>query len=97
MEHLDPTIAAIASEFAAHQYGAEILASDVEDDPKNFTRFALLEPESAAAAVAPEADATTLVVTVANQPGALFRSLEPFAANHVDLMSLVSRPLVGAP
>jgi prephenate dehydratase len=101
MERLDPAVAAIASEFAAHQYGAEILASDVEDDPKNFTRFALLQPESAAqpetAAPAPEADATTLVLTVANQPGALFRSLEPFAANNVDLMSLVSRPLVGAP
>lgn len=100
MERLDPTVAAIASEFAAQQYGAEILASDVEDDPKNFTRFALLQPDSDAqpeTAAIPEADATTLVLTVANQPGALFRSLEPFAANNVDLMSLVSRPLVGAP
>ena len=98
MERLDPSVAAIASEFAARQYGAEILASDVEDDPKNFTRFALLQPASAALArTTDEADATTLVLTVANQPGALFRSLEPFAANNVDLMSLVSRPLVGAP
>jgi prephenate dehydratase len=97
MERADPTIAAIASEYAAREYGAQILASSVEDDPHNFTRFALLQPESASSEAIPEADATTLVLTVANQPGALFRSLEPFAANNVDLMSLVSRPLVGAP
>jgi prephenate dehydratase len=97
MEAADPSVAAIASEFAAREYGAEILASAVEDDPNNFTRFALLAPHSATGEAIPDADATTIVVTVANQPGALFRSLEPFAANSVDLMSLVSRPLVGAP
>ena len=102
MQRADPTIAAIASEFAAREYGAQILASDVEDDPKNFTRFALLQPDSASADAVPniaedDADASTLVLTVANQPGALFHSLEPFATNNVDLMSLVSRPLVGAP
>jgi prephenate dehydratase len=97
MERLDPTVAAIASEFAAHEYGAKILVSAVEDDPLNFTRFALLEPTSAESGDIPEADATTLVLTVANKPGALFRSLECFAMNEVDVMSLVSRPLVGAP
>ncbi len=97
MDRLDPTVAAIASEFAATEYGAQLLVSSVEDDPNNFTRFALLEPDSAAIESIPDADATTLVLTVANQPGALFHSLEPFACNSVDLMSLVSRPLVGTP
>jgi prephenate dehydratase len=97
MEAADPTVAAIASEFAAQEYGATILASAVEDDPTNFTRFALLAPHSATGDPIPDADASTIVLTVANQPGSLFRSLEPFAANSVDLMSLVSRPLVGAP
>lgn len=97
MDAGDLAVAAIASEFAAKEYGALVLASAVEDDPNNFTRFALLAPHSATGDAIPDADATTLVLTVANQPGALFRSLEPFAANSVDLMSLVSRPLVGAP
>jgi prephenate dehydratase len=97
MERLDPSVAAIASEFAANQYGAQILVSAVEDDPNNFTRFALLQPASSVTDAIPEADATTLVLTVANQPGALFHSLEPFALNSIDLMSLVSRPLVGTP
>jgi prephenate dehydratase len=97
MELADPTLAAIASEYAAHQYDAKILVSEVEDDPNNFTRFALLQPAAQLREAIADADATTLVLTVANQPGALFRSLEPFARNEVDLMSLVSRPLVGTP
>jgi prephenate dehydratase len=97
MDKRDPTQAAIASEFAAQQYGAVVLASNVEDDPNNFTRFALLQPASQVTQPIADADATTLVLTVDNQAGALFRSLEPFAQNSVDLMSLVSRPLVGAP
>ncbi len=97
MEKLNPAIGAIASEFAAREYGAQILASEVEDDPHNFTRFALLQSLSHGGETISEADATTLVLTIANEPGALFHSLEPFANNAVDLMSLVSRPLVGEP
>jgi prephenate dehydratase len=97
MELGDPAIAAIASDFAARQYGAQILVSAVEDDPNNFTRFALLQPDADVGEAILEADATTLVLTVANQPGALYHSLEPLARNQVDLMSLVSRPLVGEP
>ncbi len=97
MELGDTSAAAIASEFAAREYGGTILAEGVEDDSRNFTRFALLEADAAGTVENGEADATTLVLTVANQPGALFRSLEPFANNDVDLMSLVSRPLVGEP
>ncbi len=81
--------------FAAHPGIAKAVA---EDTAGSVTRFALLQPQSAVKASSnSDADATTLVLTVTNQPGALFRSLEPFAANSVDLMSLVSRPLVGTP
>ena len=96
MEKGDVTQAAIAGESASREYGAVVLAESVEDDAKNYTRFGLLKPEAEAEKVA-GADATALVLTVANRPGALFRLLEPFAANEVDLMSLVSRPLVGEP
>jgi prephenate dehydratase len=97
MERLDPSVAAIASEYAAQQYGAQVLVSAVEDDPNNFTRFALLQPSHSVTEAIPDADATTLVLTVTNEAGALFHALEPFALNSIDLMSLVSRPLVGTP
>jgi prephenate dehydratase len=129
MQAQDPTVAAIASDFAAQLYGAQVLVANVEDDPLNFTRFALLQPTAHAvpndvtngvtndatdglangfssdatgdlpadAALDDQADASTIVLTVANEAGALFRCLEPLALNSVDLMSLTSRPLVGAP
>jgi prephenate dehydratase len=96
MERGDPQQAAIAGALAAEVYGAQVLVEAIEDDAKNYTRFALLEPAGEAREVA-GANACTLVLTVANQAGALFHVLEPFAANQVDLMSLVSRPLVGTP
>lgn len=102
MEGDDVTQAAIAGELAAEFYGAQILATAVEDDPNNFTRFVLLEPAPVssadrAAVTDPQADTTTLVMTVANRSGALFGALEPFAQQNCNLMNLISRPLMGAP
>src|ERR1035437_1724277 len=42
VELRDRHAAAIASEAAAHYYGAHILQSDIEDNPENFTRFFLV-------------------------------------------------------
>jgi prephenate dehydratase len=88
--------AAIASEAAARIYGGVILKRNIEDDRQNFTRFFLLSR----AGVRERAGAawkTTLVFGVANEPGALFKSMACFALRGVNLTKLESRPLRGRP
>jgi len=77
----------VCSREAAEAYGLEIVAEGVESGP-NYTRFVALgwrdQPESA--------DRTSIVAAIPDEPGSLYRFLEPFAANRVDLAMIYSRP-----
>jgi prephenate dehydratase len=86
--------AAVASERAAHVYGLEVLASEIQDSESNFTRFVAVAGEPRP--LGPP-DKTSLVLTTAHRPGALYRALRPFAERGVNLSKLESRPLGGAP
>jgi prephenate dehydratase len=97
--------AAIASATAAGIYGAKILRKSIEDDRANFTRFFLLKkPASSSRRTAgPEPGApgtkfkTSLVFTVRNVPGALFKCLSAFALRDLNMTKIESRPLRGKP
>jgi chorismate mutase/prephenate dehydratase len=83
--------AAIASAAAGELYGLRVLASNIEDDPNNTTRFLIIgrhNPEPTGA------DRTSLVCSApqGGEAGALFRLLEPFAQAGVNLSKIESRP-----
>lgn len=92
---------AIASAAAAKIYGARILKRSIEDDRQNYTRFFLLErPKRGRKYAAPEGVKrfkTTVVFTMKNIPGALFRALSVFALRDLNLTRIESRPLRGKP
>ncbi|MGH2376970.1 MAG: prephenate dehydratase [Candidatus Limnocylindria bacterium] len=98
----DMTVAAVASRAAAARYGLEVLAPSIESAPDNMTRFfALATDVHVAAEVRPDlragAPKTSLAYASANVPGALVRSLQPFATAGLQLTKIESRPSREAP
>ena len=86
--------AAIASARAGEVFGLTPLASSVQDFDDNVTRFLVIGRRPLKNATA---DKTTIVFTLSNEPGALFKALSVFALRGVDLTKLESRPIPGRP
>jgi chorismate mutase/prephenate dehydratase len=85
----EPGSAAIAGGHAAAIYGLNVLASHIEDEPNNTTRFWVLGRNR----VPPSGrDETSLVMSAPNRPGAVHGLLEPFAIHGVSMTRLESRP-----
>jgi chorismate mutase / prephenate dehydratase len=90
---LDPTLAAIASERAGSEYGLHVVAPAIQDDAHNRTRFAIVShPQHQPAPQASGRDCTSLVVSVANRPGAVHDMLVPLKQHGVSMSRFESRP-----
>jgi len=91
----NPELAAIAPKLAAEIYGLEILASDVEDEMHNTTRFVVLSAEPDDAEPGDTPVITTFIFQVRNIPAALYKALGGFATNGVNMTKLESYQLEG--
>ena len=81
--------AAIAGEMAETLYELTPLYQNIEDEPDNATRFLIIGREP----VPPSGDdKSSIMVSVKNQPGALYTLLEPFRKHGVDLTRVETRP-----
>jgi len=82
-------VAAIASEAAGELYGLNSLASNIEDEPDNTTRFLVIGKDKCLAC---GNDKTSLIFSAPNKPGALHKMLSCFADNGVSMTRIESRP-----
>lgn len=89
MAAADAGAAAIASEAAAERHGIAVLAAGIQDGVANTTRFLIIGEQSPSSS---GDDKTSLVISRTNQPGGLYRLLEPLARHGVNMSRIESRP-----
>ena len=85
----DPSVAAIAGEIASQHYGLQVVSAHIQDEPQNRTRFAVIgrketEPSGK--------DQTSLVLSVQNKAGAVYKMLAPLEKFGVSMTRFESRP-----
>ena len=85
----DYSAAAIASEYAASLYDLKVVRERIEDQVNNVTRFLVIGSKMAEKS---GDDRTSLMFSVKDEPGILYRMLEPFAKRGLNLSKIESRP-----
>ena len=83
-------VAAISSYRCAELYGLKCIASNIQDNGNNHTRFICIsrKPE-----IFPGASKTSIMMILSHRPGALYKMLARFYALDINVVKLESRPI----
>jgi len=92
----DLTVAAIAGASAAQRYDLHVIEHAIQTEISNSTRFVEIAREPFPCPAGAECK-TSVVVALANRPGALGDVLTEFGRRGVNLTKLESRPVAGEP
>jgi len=85
----DPSSAAIASEAAGRIYNIPTLQKRIEDSIENSTRFLIISKKKNKAS---GADKTSIIVSIQDSPGELYKILRHFSKQQINLSKIGSRP-----
>jgi chorismate mutase/prephenate dehydratase len=88
----EPGAAAVASRQAATRYGLRVLFSNIEDNPNNETRFAVIGHYTGERT---GHDKTAVMFRVSHQPGSLVNALDVFKQSKINLTWIESFPARG--
>jgi len=83
-------LAALASRSCCDLYGLKCLEHSVQDKGNNYTRFICI---AKGLEIYPGAERTSIMLTTAHKPGALYKVLGHFHALGVNIVKLESRPI----
>ena len=89
-------VGAVASARAMHHYGLEILATGIETNHTNHTRFFIITANSRSRSSSVP-DKCTLMFTIPSKPGSLHEILGVFVKAGIDLTKIESIPIEGQP
>ena len=84
-----PGVAAVASLEAGREYELDVIATHIEDNPNNVTRFAVLGREHPAPT---GNDKTAILFQVSHEPGALANAMTIFKQQNLNLTWIESFP-----
>jgi prephenate dehydratase len=91
---LDPSVAAIGPALAADIFDMVVAHESIEDNPLNYTRFAVIAREFKHHK---RAEKTFIIFSTGNRPGALLEVMQVFNDHQINLVKLESRPVLGKP
>jgi len=81
--------ACIASKEAASIYNMPIIAENIANNLNNYTRFLILSKKES---LESDNDKTSIIFSIKHEPGSLYRIIENFNKNNVNLTKIESRP-----